>query len=238
VSAPDVKRALLAWERMDALMSETRWPTGYRGSNTRTLAIAITWAWLTLPREGQTWDAILDLAGWTDRQSRMHMLRGAVGEDAPRYEPPNSEMPWHRPCEAPMIRRPGLCGKRGTWTRRVTDPATGRWRKASWCNRHREFYEEESAAERLRRSAGTLPKPAPNTGGLLVLHVPSRIWPDMYAWARYGWEPPELGLNPNDWPVLEAVHQYRPPTLKALDGGSETVTLSAPPPLRLVGDAS
>ena len=238
VSNPDVKSALKLWDAMRRLTAEDRWPANYRGSNTRTLAIAMTYARLTIPTEDRTWDRIIALAGWGDDQSGWYSFRDAISEDAPRYEPPHNGAPWHRPCEAPMIRREGLCGQRGTWTQHVTDPATGRWRLAAWCSRHQEFYRKAWAAEQVRLKVGTTPRPAPNTGGLLALHVPGKDWPNLYAWARSGWEPPELGLNPDHWPALEKVHQYRPPALRALDGGGEDAELSAPPSLRLVGDAS
>lgn len=221
---------------MDAVMSETRWPQSIRGADVKTLAVAMTWARATLPSGERTWKRIIAFAGWPPNHTGWWKFKSAVGEDAPRYEPP-SEVSWgRRACEAPMIRRDGECGQNATWHTRVTDPVTGRWRLGAWCGRHRAFYEETSRVERLRRDAGTFPEPAPNTGGLLALLLPSPRWPDLYSWARYKWVPPALGLNPNHWPVLEEVHRYLPPTLKAIDGGGEEPgTLAVPPALRLVG---
>jgi len=219
----DVKLALKFWELTAALQAETRWQTWPHGGYTRTLAFALIYA--RAVTDGKpTWQQVRGSAGWREDERGSFYLRSAIGEDAPRFEPPpgpKSRDGYGAACEAPMVRRDGPCGVRGSYQARITDPATGRWRIGAWCGRHRDAYDQAWTAEQLRRKAGTFPEPAPNTGGLLALYHPSRAWPDLYAWARAGWEPPALGLNPNDWPVLDKVHRFEPPKLEVLDGAGE-----------------
>lgn len=236
MTGPDVRRALRFWDLNAALHAETRWTGGFHARNVRALAFALAWA---RANDAMTWPDVMHAAGWDENDRGWMHVRSAIAEDAPRFEPPNMHAR-EVPCEAPMIRRVGPCGKRATMHVRVTDRVTGRWRLGGWCGRHRGDYLVAVREQQRAFASKTIPTPAPNVGGLLALYHPSRSWPDWYAWAKPGWEPPALGLNPNDWPVLEEVHRYLPPALKAIDGGREEPgTFVAPPSLRLLtGDAS
>src|SRR5574343_119999 len=156
MTGPDVRSALSLWKAMDAVMTETRWQPGLYGQATRNLVIALTWARHTYRGADIPWSVVRDYAGWP--KDRNFGLREAIADDAPRFEPPPGDKPWQRPCEAPMIRREGQCGKHGTWQARITDPATGRYRWGAWCNRHRDFYEEARNIDGMRRDAGTVPE--------------------------------------------------------------------------------
>lgn len=223
------------WEAMERIMAETRWPQDFRGSSTRVLAVTMTWAKLTIPSHERTWKRIIALAGWPTGDRGWWRLREAIGQDAPRFEAPESS---DRECEAPMIRRHGPCGQRASSQARVTDPATGRWRMGAWCNRHRALWEDACAKERARQAKGGIPEPAPNTGGMLYLHVPSDIWVAMYGWARYGnWEIPALGLHPDRWPVIEPEHAFTPPSLTVVAGDGDGGVGLPRPSLQVVGGA-
>ena len=144
---------------------------------------------------------------------------------------------YERPCEGPMIRRSGLCGKRSSTRFRVTDPATGQWRMAGVCSRHDVFGRELRIAEKALRQAGGIPEPLPNTGGLLPCYLNWK-WPEMYAQASPGWKPPRVGICADDWPVMARVTEMEPPALALLEGGGEAVGGDSlpldPPSLRLV----
>lgn len=188
-----------------------------RVGNLRHLVITTLWVCAegTMP-PGERWQRVCEL---------MH-LNGTrfwwlISEDAPRYVPPNDQVMVQ--CEAPMIRRPGPCGKRCTNRFKVADPATGEWRWVGYCTRHEDIGKQVWAAERKRIASGTTPKPMPNRGGLLPCYIVSD-WPEMYRKARPAWEPPALGICADDWPTMRRVAEQKPPELKVHFGGADATS--------------
>lgn len=130
-----------------------------------------------------------------------------IADDVPRYE-----ADYGGGCEAPAQRREGTCGERGTTGFRVTDPADGTWRVASFCRRHRDIADRVQAQECERQRAG-VPEPLPNRGGLLPCYV-RWSWARQYAKVSPGWTPPAAGVCADDWPA-------QPPVLTVIAGGAD-----------------
>lgn len=140
-----------------------------------------------------------------------HVLR----DDARRYDPLVDAGHGHAAsCTAPMVRRDGPCGMGAGASWLYRDPDTGRSRWVAACSRHRAWHREEvrrlkAYTERRRAEQKDPPRPAANAGGVLARHLPELDWPQLWAWARPGWEPsPE-----------EAVPAFDRPRLRLLDGG-------------------
>jgi hypothetical protein len=129
-----------------------------------------------------------------------------IGDDAPRHEPPRIEC--GSPCVAPMVRREGLCGKRGSVRLMDHDPDTGETQWVCLCARHRSL-EAGFDARNRRWKANGCPIPPANTGGVLRRYWEAD-WDYLYRWAS-GREPMEGGR--------EATPPR--PTLRLIPGGAE-----------------
>jgi hypothetical protein len=197
------------------------------GADLRQFALATVWViGAERPPAGQRWQRvaeILHMDGW-------RRFWRTIGQDCPRYESP----PLPAECEAPMIRRDGMCGQRAAYHEAVTNPVDGTWRHVGYCRRHEANADAVRDAERRRRKAGGIPDPPPNAGGLLPCYIRWN-WPEAYRQARSDWEPPALGICADDWPVLAKVAEMEPPKLRALDGDGEAMPgAHEAPSLRLV----
>lgn len=191
-------------------------------------------AWLvtrySMPDHGQAFKETLRRTG-EDRQSGWWSL---VRGDAPKFDgyTPASV----RGCCVPKTRGPNAgrpCGRTGT-SFRVTNPENGEWEIRTYCTK---LHRAEGDAMRVRERALTnVPEPMPNRGGLMPCYIRASNWPDLYAWADSGWQPPYVGIVADDWPVMAKV--ATPPVVAAkltsVDGGGETAPSTATPVLRLV----
>lgn len=221
----DLKRKLLIHDRIAGIYADARFPAGHTGQKLRMLAVTMTWvAGNRINPPGKFWETIA--ASMCIDGNHEWWIRHLIAEDRPRYVPPN----WsdRATCEAPMIRREGPCGRDASSTFRVTDWATGQWRLSGWCTRHRDIGRAEWAAERERAAHG-FPEPTPNYGGLLPAHVPWRKWEEVYRWAYPTWEPPKIGINRDDWPVLERIAGLEPPKLTVITGDAQMAVGGEPP---------
>lgn len=223
----ELKRTLDIHERMARCMADDRFPE--TGPSTRLLTVTILWvAGVEKPPQGEAWSRVRHLMNL-----REYALGALLKADAPRWEPGPDD--YGEACEAPMIRRAGLCGGRPSphLEARVTSPADGTWRIARFCRRHEEHARSAARADHASVRAGGYPEPVPNAGGLLPCYL-TADWPDLYAWARPGWKPPSHGICADGWPVMARVTAMAPPELRAIAGGSEDGGEWAAPSLRLV----
>ena len=159
-------------------------------------------AWLTFrdPKRGEDnwrfWGRATEILGADGHAGRRQRPRLAVllDADAPQYEPDWQAPEWRDDsCQAPMIRRAGLCGQPSSTHAARVDPATG-WEVPVWyCSRHREFGRQVQAAYKTAHK----PEPIPNRGGLLPSYLRHRAgdggWVKLYGWAskwcHSGWKP-------------------------------------------------
>jgi hypothetical protein len=105
-------------------------------------------AWLTFrdPRKGEDgwrfWGRATEILGADGRAGQRQRPRLAVllDADAPEYEPDWQAPEWRDDsCQAPMIRRAGVCGQPSSNHALRVDPETG-WQVPVWfCSLHREF---------------------------------------------------------------------------------------------------
>lgn len=159
-------------------------------------------------------------AGWVsevtvlakgDAPAYQHWGRLVLSGDLPRYQ---AEQTRGRRCVAPMIRRDGECGQRGSISLMDYDPATGAARLVDFCARHKDQAGPVQARQREWAANGR-PRPPANNGGILRRWY-SGNWNGIYRWAS-GREPMDGGR--------EATPPR--PTLRLIQGGAE---------LREVGD--
>lgn len=121
---------------------------------------------------------------------KVHKL---LADDRPHYDPwlDDRRHPERHTCQAPMIRRAGLCGNPTSTDRMMTDPATGRRIRIGACNRHRDsdWYTTTIDTWKQRATTATIPDPPANRGGILQRHI--RLNWDAW-WARHvpDWQPP------------------------------------------------
>jgi len=229
----ELRRTLAVHDRIARIYQDDRFPAGYRGAgDLRMFAITVVWVAgiERLASNGDVWPRVYEILGLNDW--RFWRL---IEQDVPRYEPPG-DLLYGRQCEAPMIRKPGLCGKRGCTWFRVTDPSDGTWRIASYCTRHEALAAQVHAAQIRQAKAGGVPEPFPNAGGLLPSYF-GWDWPKSYAIAKPGWKPPAAGIRADDWPALAKVAEMAPPTLSVLAGEREGEAAPRPsglPSLRLL----
>jgi len=115
-------------------------------------------------------------------------LRRLIERDIPRYEihPPECGH-----CDAPMVKRSGVCGQRTRNSVAVRSRDDGRLTWHFYCARHRDWGTE---LYRSRPDVADCPTPPCNAGGLLMRHFPDWDWETLYRWA-YGrgwkeWKPP------------------------------------------------
>lgn len=113
----------------------------------------------------------------------------ALRDDVRRYSP-DLGSGWSRPCDGPMVRRDGPCGKHGTHQRQYVDPDTGErfWRYA--CARHRQWLEDDWRRHRSYHPPDRAPTPPANAGGVLARHLPEVDWPGVYRHIDPTWTPP------------------------------------------------
>jgi len=235
-----LKRTLATHQRIADAFNDPRFPS--RGPDTRMLVVTALWvARIERVPAGKQWDRVRDLL-----RLDLYGLQQMFRQDAPRWEPPPEDGIDYggSTCEAPMIRRAGLCDHRPrSIAFRVTNPADGTWQMIGFCTRHRAYAAEVNRAERVRCQAGTLPVPAPNTGGLLPCYLGGSLesWAESYKHARSGWRPPAEGLLADDWPVTAKVVRAAsaaPPKLELLAGEGEGATgTDGSPVLRIVRDS-
>ncbi len=171
-----------------------------------------------------------DLLGYsgTGRHKRARIAHLIWG-DRPRYEHDRSDGRWrYGTCEAPMIRREGLCGQGSVDNTYTVDPDTG-WRTPVWfCRRHEQWAAGIDAA---RRAAPPV-EPIPNTGGMLPAYLTHAAGDDGWAtlydeaadYLREKWQRPvKYPFSADKWPgpggELPA-ETVEPPRLRlaALDG--------------------
>lgn len=244
------KAKLALHNRLERLWGDPRFVDGReRGEDLREFITA--WFWARY-EHGTVQDAVWkSLRARIRRSGDQHYLWGLYRADAPRFEPS-----WeaYRRCEVPKTRGPNTgepCGRANGTTFRVTNPATGEWRLATFCRQHDEHGRAARAAE---QALVNVPEPLPNTGGLLPSYIGASNWPDMYAGARRGWKPPYVGIVADDWPVLakattapvgklgltviEGGRGHEPvPVHGGIQLGTPAPDRAEPPALRLVGDA-
>lgn len=232
VNGHELKRTLRIHEKIAAVYADPRFPKPRPATgDLRMFVITAYWV-IGIERAPNPWERVCEvmhLQVWRD-------FWWTIEQDIPRWEPPDA-LRSTGPCEAPMVRRDGPCGKRGCTSFRRTDPATGEWRVASYCSRHWDYSREIHQAEIAMTSAGGIPEPVPNTGGLLPCYI-GWDWEDAYAKASRSrdWKPPQAGIRADDWPVLAKVSAMGPPKLAVLEGDGEPVPAGAQgvPSLRLV----
>lgn len=235
----NTKQILRLHTDLARVMADERFDDGrHKGYELRSFIVAYRWARFEGGDHETIWARTKVLAGLTAHGDNLtgHRLKELYRADAPRYEPASmTDWRQHR-CTVPMMRGPRTgepCGKRPDLTGRITDPDTGEWEIRGWCSRHRDI------GERVLRYERTVPKrePYPNVGGLLPCYIRASNWPDIYAAASYGWKPPSVGIEADDWPVMRRVvaNAVLQPKFTALDGGGETTGTDAEiPALRLV----
>jgi hypothetical protein len=130
-------------------------------------------------------------------------MRGTLLKDARRYDPftdPRNQLFWSGACQAPMIRRNGLCGKPGNRTHGtvVRDLETGERIYPPRCPRHIQWAEQTARTNKAAWDALAGPDgpgqpiPPANTGGVLRRHLPELDWPAYWTALDPRWvEPPE-----------------------------------------------
>jgi hypothetical protein len=119
--------------------------------------------------------------GWEPRLVRFWVQR-VITNDLPRYVPEDDGAAVDdMRCEAPMLRREGMCGKHPTIHVEDRDPLTGEGRSAHFCTRHKAHAEPLRARWNEWRRNGQ-PEPEPNAGGVLPRYF-ATDWPQLYKWA-------------------------------------------------------
>ncbi|WP_188197274.1 hypothetical protein [Nonomuraea sp. SYSU D8015] len=214
----ELRRILDAHQLIARAYKDDRFPTSGRGGDFR--MFVITWIWIVAiercPKDDR-WKRAASILGLRNN----FQLRELIASDAPRYEPEDRGA-WYAPCPAPMIRRSGLCERRGTIRVRVTNPDDGTWRPDWYCSRHRDVANQVQEHERALLASGKVPEPLPNRGGLGPSYLRWK-WANVYRWAAgASWEPPSVGLCADDWPVMAKVlGRQAAPELAVLDGDGE-----------------
>lgn len=231
IEGRDLKRTLAIHDRISRVYADDRFPVPRGGAcDLRTFTVTLIWVvGAERAPKGERWKRVCQLLHLND-----YRFWETIRQDVPRYEP----IGWDQgggECEAPMVRRDGLCGHSTYMSFRVTAP-DGTWRMAGFCSRHQEQSAQAQRAERARVAAG-IPDPPPNQGGLLPCYM-GYNWPSLYAKADPHWKPPGIGIRADDWPVLAKVSALEPPSLSVLEGGGDAFGLPqdghAAPSLRLL----
>lgn len=158
----DVKRALTFTSTVERMFADQDL-TG----DLLVLAIA-----LALEPAG-SWSQVRDRLGWSHEK-----LRLVLRSDVERYRPDIGP----RVCGAPMIRRPGPCGRPARAMTWWVDPDTGHRTAHHWCSRHADLQDEAArrAAYEAWTAAGS-PTPPANAGGVLKRYL-STDWDKVYDW--------------------------------------------------------
>jgi hypothetical protein len=219
----DLKRILSVHDLIARIYADDRFPPpGHFDGDLRMFAITVTWAvGVERAPKGERFKRVCEVMH-LDNSRFWELIRA----DLPRYEPERGSDTGL--CEAPMIRREGVCGKHGMQGFHVTNPHDGTWRLVSYCSRHRDVANKVWAAEKARKDRGDLPEPLPNRGGLLPCYIRWN-WEKNYKLAQSSWTPPKVGICADDWPVMAkvvAASSSPPPALRVVFGGRE---LDSPP---------
>jgi hypothetical protein len=127
-------------------------------------------------------------------------LERVMRNDIRRYDPiadPRCQHRYGLACEAPMIRREGLCGQPASRSHTdLWDLDTGRRYYIARCGRHSDWARQQARANLAAWEAiPALNRPVPpaNTGGVLRRHLPELEWPTYWRSLDERWvEPPEL----------------------------------------------
>lgn len=152
---------------------------------------------------------------------RTNTVKRIFEMDARTYRPPQPN--WDGKCEAPMIRRDGLCGQHATGHGYLTDWDTGEQELIWSCARHHAWRQDlikRNQAAKPQRAA----LPAANHGGVLAKHFPEIDWPKIWTWAA--------GSRWIEHPEQEP---WKPPTLSLVLGESEDAVGTSRPMLTSVG---
>jgi hypothetical protein len=147
---------------------------------------------------------------WPRSPGTRYILGRVLAGDARTYRAPEPSFGEDR-CTAPMLRRPGTCGRARSCYGYLTDWVTGEQNWIVACTRRGGWWNAQRAENEAARPARP-PVPAANHGGVLARHFPEPPWPQVWTWATGGtwFEHPEE----QPWP--------RPSlTLYVGDGGDE-----------------
>lgn len=125
VDANEMKRIMDVHAVMARASGDERLSRRTGMCNMRSFVITTSWVFTVERPEGNGWLRVADLLGL-----RHDSLWSVFRDDRPRYEPPTLGDP--RVCEASVLKRgkPAPCGKRDSWSFRVTKP--GRYLAARW----------------------------------------------------------------------------------------------------------
>lgn len=167
-----------------------------------------------------TWKRADQILGQS--QYKRQRIAELVYADRPRYEMDRTP---DLGCQAPMIRRAGLCGASSCDSSFVADPATGQRSLAYFCRRHEAWGAQVQQAWR----SGTWPEPVPNLGGLMPSYLRlktgqegwARVYQDAALSLRSTWERPAgHSLAADDWTATDTEQAMEKPWLRlaALDG--------------------
>lgn len=235
MSDRSVKSRLAFFDRIDRLRADERFSNGHGTPQTRDFIETWWWCrWQTTTHE-EAWELIstpgvlrsrYGRRSTEDRLSVHAAITGVYYDDAPRWEPENFGGRGTLGCEHTLHsgpRRGQRCGKSYRRAGRV-EHADGTWHVSAWCGAH-ESIGQTAFAESRRIAATPRPEPTPNRGGLLPVYIRANNWPDLYAAHSPGWKPPAVGINADDWPVMERVlshvelAQPERPALRLIPGG-------------------
>lgn len=226
-----IKGRLALFDRLDRLHSDERFTNGHSDLSVRGFIETWWWCRWEATTHAEAWSRLstpgvlsrtYGRGGTSDKASVDYAIRSVYREDAPRWEPDSLDS-WAGGCEHILIsgRRAGeRCDRSSSISQRINHP-DGIWRIGKWCNAHRN---ENRAAARASQAltVDTLPEPTPNRGGLLPAYISATNWPDLYTAHRHGWKPPAVGINADDWPVMERVLAHvepERPALRLIPGG-------------------
>lgn len=124
-------------------------------------------------------------------------IRDVFFADRRRYSPDvDGDRGWHAvTCGRPMVRREGLCGRRASEQRRLTDPATGQQRWVGVCSQanHEAWFADLLTRHAAELKANPAPVPPANTGGVLERHLPEIDWWQVWQHVDPTWTPPPEG---------------------------------------------
>jgi hypothetical protein len=190
------------------------WQDRRHSPESRELILAMAWLMCRDPNrygpDGEQVSAFKrasDLLGYTGsgRHKRARIAH-LLWDDRPRYEHDRSVGRWrYGPCEAPMIRRDGLCGQDGVNNTYTVDSDTG-WHTPVWfCRRHEPW---AAKIESARRAAPRV-EPIPNTGGMLPAYLAhgdgddgwARLYDDAATYLQERWtRPVKYPFSADRWP--------------------------------------
>lgn len=129
-------------------------------------------------------------------------VRHIASRDAPHYLPTDRST---EGCIAPMIRRDGTCGKRGTTTfSQFVDPRTGERELVTVCSRHNPPRRHRHPSFDAWEANGE-PTPPANTGGVLARYFTGPAIAGLYEWARPDYDREGKGMPRTTRPTLRLI---------------------------------